>query len=119
MATPAPACTRILTALEELVMQEAVILKAGDLSAVVEIQSRIEPLVAFLATQGGSALDADVKSRVTALYKARTHSVAWLNAQMTRNRTELLAISSRQRVIAQVAPAYGAAAAPATLSLVG
>jgi len=34
MATPAHACARILSALEELVMQEAVVLTAGDLAAV-------------------------------------------------------------------------------------
>lgn len=119
MSIPAHACTRILSALEELVMQEAVILRAGDLAAVVDIQSRIEPLVVFLAAQGESGLDADVKARVSALYASRTHSVAWLNAQMACNRAELHALSSRQRVIAQVAPAYRTGAAPATLSLVG
>jgi uncharacterized transporter YbjL len=119
MATPAHACARILSALEELVMQEAVVLTAGDLAAVGEIQSRIEPLVAFLATQDEDVMDADFKARVAALYAARADSAASLKAQMARNRAEVLAISGRQRVIAQVAPAYGAAAAPATLSLVG
>jgi hypothetical protein len=119
MSTPAQACTRILSALEELVKQEAAILKAGDLAAVADIQSRIEPLVVFLAAQGANGLDANLKARVGALHAARTHSVAWLNAQMARNRADLHALSSRQRVIAQVAPAYGTGAAPATLSLVG
>lgn len=119
MAATAHASMRILSALEELVMQEAVILKGGDLAAVAELQLRIEPLVAFLATPGESVLDADVEARVAILHSARADSVAWLNSQMARNRAELLAISGRQRVIAQVAPAYGTAAAPATLSLVG
>ena len=119
MSNPAQACARILSALEELVRQEVVTLKAGDLSAMVDIQARIEPLVAFLTTQAESALDADIKSRITALHATRADTVTLLTAQMARNRMELLAISGRQRVIAQVAPAYGAAAAPATLSLVG
>jgi len=119
MSTPAQACTRILSALEELVREEMVTLKSGDLSAMVDIQARIEPLVDFLMAQAEGALDADVKSRITALHATRADTVTLLIAQMARNRTELLAISGRQRVIAQLAPAYGTAAAPATLSLVG
>ena len=118
MSTPPDSCARILVALEELVRQENVLLQAGEVAAVVEIQSRTEPLVAFLATQEGQ-LEADARARIIALHAMRTQSLASLSAQMARNRTELRAISGRQRVIAQVAPAYGVASAPATLSLVG
>ncbi len=120
MASSAQTCTRILSALEELVGQEVAVLRTGDYSALVEIQSRAEPLVSFLRDHAETGLDDALKARLVTLHAMRKGTVASLHAQMARNRAELRAISGRQRVVAQMAPAYGSAAAmPSTLSLVG
>ncbi len=101
-------CTRILTALEDLVAQESAVLQVGDYAALESIQVQAGPLVIFLASQPEAAFAAGLEGRILALQAARNRNATRLNQEMARNRDELRVLSGRQGLVARVAPAYGA-----------
>ena len=101
-------CTRILTALEDLVAQESAVLQVGEYGALESIQVQAEPLVTFLASQPEAAFAAGLEQRILALHAARRRNAHRLDQEMARNRDELRVLSGRQGLIARVAPAYGA-----------
>jgi hypothetical protein len=105
MAHPAATCARLLAALEDLVSQEAVLLRAADYPGVLAAQERAAPLVERLAALAATA-DAAVRTRVAAVLALRSASLDWLAGEMDRVRGELAAMESSERRVAQVAPAY-------------
>jgi len=106
MESPPRKFTRLLTALDELVGQEAATLAARDYAAVGEIQRRAEPLVAGLAALGAEAADETARARVAALLARRQHSLDFLETQLATARAELLAVQESARRVAQIAPVY-------------
>ncbi len=111
MATHAHTCARLLTALEDLVSQEAVLLRAADYSGVLATQERAAPLVERLAALATTA-DAAVRMRVAAVTALRSRSLEWLAGEMARVRTELSEMAASERQVARVAPVYMSNASP-------
>ncbi|MEO6243835.1 MAG: hypothetical protein ABIQ12_00250 [Opitutaceae bacterium] len=108
METPVQRCVRIAAALENIVGQEAAALGAGDYAAVLTLQERAEPLVAFLSEQGrASADDADLRARIAAVQAPRARSAALLESEIELARAELEESRFAQRQRAKIGPAYG------------
>lgn len=105
MASPAHTCARLLTALEDLASQEAVLLRAADFAGVLATQERAAPVVERLAALAATA-DAAVRLRVEAVIALRSRSLEWLAGEMARVRTELAGLEANERQIARVVPAY-------------
>ncbi len=108
MAGSDSTCTRILTALEDLVAQETAVLQVGDYTALESIQAQAGPLVAFIASHPEAAFAAGLEDRILALQAARNRNAIRLDQAMARNRDDLRVLSGRQGLVARVAPAYGA-----------
>jgi len=121
MQTPAQRSARILSALEDLVAQEAAVLHARDFVAAAELAERAAPLIEFLTSDAGSAgLDSQLRRRIAALQERRRESEHWLAAQIALTREELRQTVVSQRRVACVAPVYGQGGARRPqLSLVG
>lgn len=100
---------RILSALDDLVAQETVTARAGDYSAVGEIQRRAAPLVETLAELGPDAADAATRARVAGLLARRQHNIDFIESQLATAQAELLAVQTSTSRVARIAPAYGRA----------
>jgi len=106
MATPAQTCARLLSALEDLVAQEALLLRAADFAGVLATQERAAPLVERLAALAGTA-DAAIRVRINGVLSLRSRSLEWLAAEMARVREDLQTMQVSSRRVAQIAPVYG------------
>ncbi len=100
---------RLLSALDDLVTQEAMTVKAGDYAAVGDIQRRADPLVSMIATLGPEVDDAMARARVAALLARRQHNIDFIEAQLATARDELEAVQESIRRMAKMAPVYGRA----------
>ena len=102
---------RVVGALEDLVAQEAAALQVKDFSGVAEVQERAAPLVSFLAAHGSEiSTDPVLAAGIRALQARREETSTRLAFEITLTRDELAQTLTTERRIAQVAPAYGAAA---------
>lgn len=121
METPTQMCARLVTALEDLVAQEAVCLQTRNFAAVVSIQDRALPLIELLVAHAADVLDPQLRERISAIIERRHETGAWLTAELERTRMELHAVQAGQRRAAQVAPVYGGrnTAPRSTLSVIG
>lgn len=118
-ATP-PNCTRLLTALEDLVGQEGAVLRARDFTSLLALQERMEPLVAWLADHGEELRAAGLQERVATLAASRRRHAETLAGELEATRAEMRAMQAHQRTVARVGPVYsGAAPAARQLSCVG
>jgi hypothetical protein len=77
METPAQRCARIVSALEDLVNQEAAALRAGDFDAVNEIQDRAAPLVEFLALHATEGDTPQLRACATKCSGRPLHAAGW------------------------------------------
>ena len=106
--TPAQTVARLLTALEDLVDQETVLLHSGNYQGVLRTQQRAAPLVECLAGLGAAAGDA-ARDRIASVVNQRRASENWLAGALARGRDELRQLRIDQRRLGQVRPAYGGA----------
>ena len=102
---------RLLTALEDLLTQEAVLLQVADYPGVLALQQRSAPLVDRLASLAAHA-DAAVRRRVAAVVARRAEAMELLAAEITRTRVELSDMQASQHRAARIAPVYGSTPAP-------
>jgi hypothetical protein len=105
METLSHRCVRLLSALEELVAQEALLIAARDFHALRVVQERAAPLVEALASVAGAA-DLEVRRRVAALTKFRENSRELLARQIEGAREELQVLERSQHRVARIAPVY-------------
>ena len=113
MESSAQRCSRILTALEDLVAQEWAALRAREFDTACDLQDRAAPLVDFLASQRLDEVnDETLRSRIADLHLRRQQTADWLSAEITLARAELQQTCLAQRRVAQIVPAYGHAATP-------
>jgi hypothetical protein len=111
METSAQRCARIVTALEDLVAQEAAGLANRDFPAVLALQPSIAPLVDFLVASGNPSVEAaGLRSRVLALHHQRRLTTESLGAEVVRARVELQQLQVNQHRVGRIAPVYGQAA---------
>lgn len=107
MEPPRQKFSRLVTALGELIEQEASTLAARDFAAVGEIQRRAAPVVAGLAELGPDAADELSRVRIAALLTRRQRSLDLLETQLANARSELEALNEGSRRVTQVSPVYG------------
>jgi hypothetical protein len=120
MESPAQTCDRLLTALEDLVSEEAALLADEQVGAMVELQCRMAPLVDRLVALAASA-DSTLQSRVRALVARRAYVGAELATRLAHLHAELDRMSAARHTVNRIAPVYGAVpeAAPRQFSAVG
>jgi hypothetical protein len=106
---PRQTFTRLVDALDQLVMQEGATLAARDFMAVEEIQRRADPVVARLHALGADVADDLARARVAGLLARRQHNLDLLETQLATARAELLAVQESTRRVACIAPVYGRA----------
>jgi hypothetical protein len=118
METSAQTCARLVSALEDLMSQEAATLEARDFPAAIALQNRAAPLIEHLVTHEAEIVDRGLRQRILALIVRRNKTGEWLAEQVARTRQELDETQGAQRRVAQVAPAYGHGGAPVRRQLV-
>ncbi len=120
MTPAAQTFTRLLTALEDLITQEGVLLRAADFPGVLATQQRCAPLVDRLV---GLATHADtaVRTRIAAIITRRAEGMELLAEEIARTRVELSEMQASQHRAARLAPVYGSLLVPVAgkLSAVG
>lgn len=107
METPLQTAVRLLGALDELVAQEARLLRTMDFVEAVEVQERAAPLVERLCALAPDPAVAGLRPRVTALLERREQNYHFLDIQLTRLQGELRRVNEARGRLNRVAPAYG------------
>jgi len=102
---------RLVSALDDLVTQEAVNLNDRDFEAVLDLQRRADPIVTALAELGVAVADAMTRARLTSLLARRQGNIDVLESQLATTREELEAVQASAGRIARIAPIYGRAGA--------
>ena len=102
---------RLLSALEDLIAQEAVLLRAADYAGVLATQQRSAPLVDRLVGLAAHA-DTAVRTRIAAIITRRTAGMVWLAEDIERTRVELSEMQASQHRAARIAPVYGSQVTP-------
>jgi hypothetical protein len=100
------AITRLLGALEVLFDQEAIHVSSRDKAGILEVQSRITPVIERLATLGSKSDSAAIRGRVAVLLAKRKVTEDGLAAHISRIREDLIQTHAAQRRLAKVAPVY-------------
>jgi len=106
MTAPGATADRLLTALEELVAQECVLMQARDFPGAVAIQERTAALVAELAARAGDAAVAALRPRVAAVIARREENIASIEVQRVRWQAERCRIDEARARLARIAPVY-------------
>jgi hypothetical protein len=107
METQPEKCARLITALEDLALREAALLRVGDFTEAAVIQGRAAPLVDFIAAAATAAAGSELQARIAGLVGLRNKSIKRLGSEIETARAELTQMQTRERTVAQVAPAYG------------
>ena len=117
METPLETARRLLTALDELVMQETMLIRTMDFVEAVEVRERATPLVSRLCALAEDPAVQQLRPHVAALLERSSQNFHFLDSQLQRLQGELDRISSARGRLRKVAPAYrGAAPAESRLN---
>jgi hypothetical protein len=108
METPLATATRLLTALEELVMQEAILIRTMDFVEAVEVRERTAPLVEKLCALAPDPAVAALRPRIDGLLERCGQNYHFLDGQLTRLQGELDRVTEARGRLRRVAPAYTA-----------
>ncbi len=106
MATPLETATRLLTALEELVMEETLLIRTMDFVEAVDVQERSAPLVEKLCALAADPAVATLRGRVAGLIDRCNQNYHFLDSQLNRLQSELDRVATARRRLRSVAPAY-------------
>lgn len=99
---------RLLTALEELVGEEATLIRTMDFVEAVEVRERAAPLVEKLCSLAEDpALAAALRTRTAELIERSNQNYHFLDSQLTRLQAELGRVNEARGRLRHVAPAYG------------
>lgn len=110
MATPAQQCARITAALGDLAGQEEASLGQDDLAAVLAIQDRAAPLVAFLAETLPNLSGAEaerVRADLGEVHARRTRTSDRLDDKIAALRAAMQETIAARGRAARVGPVYG------------
>ena len=105
METPAHRLHRWISALEDLVGRETLLLRGGDPRAAREVQDRIGALIGELAGQAAAA-DVPARARIAAIVAQRRASEVWLQSALEQGRAELRRVEADRRRLVRMRPAY-------------
>ena len=106
METSRETAQRLLTALEELVMQETLLIRTMDFVEAVEVRERSAPLVEKLCLLAADPAVRQLQPRVTGLLDRCSQNHHFLETQLQRLQGELDRVSSARGRLRKVAPAY-------------
>lgn len=107
METPRQRCVRLIAALEDLADQESACVRANDFAAVIDVQRRAAPLVAYLIDHGPSVADAGIRQRLGTVIALRDRTAAEIQRRVNETRHKLDELRMAQQRVSQVAPVYG------------
>jgi hypothetical protein len=107
METPAQTAARLLDALQDLVAQEAVIVRAGDYAELAALQARTAALGDKLGELAANPAVLALRGRVEATLAQRRQSQAMLEQRLAGARAEIQRLHLGRQRLGQVAPAYG------------
>lgn len=111
MATAGEHCQRLVAVLEEFILSEALLLRAGHFSEARLAQERAGPVVAELARLGAAA-DEFTRQRLLELLRQRQVTVEWLTGEIDRVESRLRALDETSLRITRLRPVYGTTDAP-------
>jgi hypothetical protein len=103
--TPAHRIPRLITALEDMAGQEALLLRGGDAASARGVQLRMAPLIQALAANA-TDVDPGLRRRIAAIVAQRLASEKWLDEVVARGRAELRQMEADQRRLVRMRPAY-------------
>ena len=106
MAAPRETAQRLLTALEELVMQESLLIRTMDFVEAVEVRERAAPLVAQLCALAEDPLVTALQPRVAGLLDRCSQNHHFLDTQLQRLQVELDRVTAARNRLRQMAPVY-------------
>jgi hypothetical protein len=106
METPFQTATRMLTALEELVMEETTLIRGMDFIEAVDVRERSGPLVEKLCALAAYPEVAVMRPRVAALLELWGQNHHFLDMQLTRLQGELNRVTEARGRLRHVVPAY-------------
>ena len=109
MEAPGEKFNRLVSALDDLVTQEAANVALGDFEAVLEIQRRTGPLVAAVASLGAGVANAMAQARIASLLSRRQGNIELIESQLATVRAEMRAVQESAGRVARIAPVYGRA----------
>lgn len=106
METSAQRVARLITALEELITEEATTLRHGDYAAAATIAGRAQPVVDWIVNHA-SLLTPETRERLVAVQAERAANETLLADELARAREALRQVATSRRRVAQIAPVYG------------
>jgi len=106
METPIETAQRLLTALEELVMQETLLTRTMDFVEAVEVRERAAPLVTRLCALAEDPVVTALRPRVAGLLDRCSQNYHFLDTQLQRLQGELDRVNSARGRLRKMAPAY-------------
>lgn len=106
MQTPFHTANRLLTALEELVMEETTLIRTMDFIEAVTVREQSGPLVEKLCALAGDAGVAGLRPRVMALLDRWGQNHHFLDQQLERLQGELNRVNEARGRLRRVVPAY-------------
>ncbi len=106
METPGQMATRLLAALEEMVMEETTLIRTMDFVEAVSVRERSSPLVEKLCALAVDREVAALRPRVTALLARWSQNHHFLDTQLVRLQGELNRVTEARRRLRGVVPAY-------------
>jgi hypothetical protein len=106
METPFETAQRLLSALDELVMQETMLIRTMDFVEAVEVRERAAPLVIRLCGLAGDSDITALRPRVDALLDRCSQNYHFLDTQLQRLQSELDRVNTARGRLRKVAPAY-------------
>ncbi|ACB73730.1 hypothetical protein [Opitutus terrae] len=101
---------RLLKALDELVAEEAALIRAADYAAIGGVQKRAEPVLAALTALAPENASVEARKRVGILLERREQNIETLRTRAVVAREELDSLQGSARRAARIAPVYGQAA---------
>lgn len=97
---------RILSALDDLVGQESVLLRSLDLVEALQIAERCSPLVDELCQLASEPEAHEIRENVAALLQKRQRNATLLESHLQRVQEEIRRIEDARRKLARTVPAY-------------
>jgi hypothetical protein len=107
METPLATATRLIVALEELVMEETILVRTMDFSAAVEVRDRAAPLVEKLCELAGNPEVQSLRPRIGALLNRCDQNHQFIEEQRVKLQSELNRVTEARGRLRVFAPAYG------------
>lgn len=106
METPLQCAARLLAALDELVTQEGVYLRAGSFELAAGVRERAGPVVTRLVELSHFPGVSEMRLKVAAIVERSAHHSAILEEKMTEFRAEIRRTDQARHRSNQIAPAY-------------